>query len=223
MSAWADRSEQIDLVAKALVACQTSLSDITKGRTANAGQYSYTYADLRDALATIRPVFASNGLAVTQTASAEEHDVVVWTTILHESGQFLTTQPVRFPVGKTIQQSGSAITYARRYALMAVCGLATEDDDGASAAPREPRRAERPSERPSERPAPASNDPRSAEEEQIRAILADLSASEAKAIRDEFRVKFGTTLSGLPAVDHGKALIWVTHRALGTAPSLSEA
>lgn len=225
MSAWADRSEQIDLVAKALVACQTSLSDITKGRTANAGQYSYTYADLRDALATIRPVFASNGLAVTQTASAEEHDVVVWTTILHESGQFLTTQPVRFPVGKTIQQSGSAITYARRYALMAVAGLATEDDDGASAAPREPRRAERSSERPAppSSPAPSSNDPRSPEEEQIRAILADLSASEAKAIRDQFRLKFGTTLTGLDPADHGKALIWVTHQALGTAPSLPEA
>lgn len=214
MSAWADRSEQIDLVSKALVACQTSLSDITKGRTANAGQYSYTYADLRDALATIRPVFASNGLAVTQTASADDHDVVVWTTILHESGQYLTTQPVRFPVGKTIQQSGSAITYARRYALMAVAGLATEDDDGASAGTREARPRREPVERPSA--STQSIAPRSPEEEQIRAILADLSASEAKQIRDDFRKEFGTTLSGLPVEDHLAALGWVTARAIGS-------
>lgn len=208
--AWAERSEQIDLVAKALVACQTSLSDITKGRTANAGQYSYTYADLRDALATVRPVFASQGLAVTQTAAAEEHDVVVWTTILHESGQYLTTQPVRFPVGKTIQQSGSAITYARRYALMAVCGLATEDDDGASAGVREPRprREERPTST-----AP-SNAPRTPEEEQIRAILADLPASQAKRMRDDFRAQFGTTLSSLPVDQHPGALEWVTEQAV---------
>jgi len=210
MSAWADKSDQIDLVAKALVACQTSLSDITKGRTANAGQYSYTYADLRDALATIRPVFANHGLAVTQTAAAEEHDVIVWTTILHESGQYLTTQPVRFPVGKTIQQSGSAITYARRYALMAVCGLATEDDDGASAGTREPRprREERPV------AVPKSIAARSSEEEQIRAILADLSASEAKQIRDDFRTEFGMTLASLPVDDHPTALGWVTARAV---------
>lgn len=209
MTAWADRSEQIDLVAKALVTCQPQLSDITKGRTANAGQYSYTYADLRDALATIRPVFAANGLVVTQTAASDENDVTVWTTILHESGQYLTTMPVRFPVGKTIQQSGSAITYARRYALMAACGLATEDDDGASAGTREPRRTERPV-----APTPTIA-PRSAEEEQIRAILADLSASEAKQIRDEFRAEFGKTLSALPVTEHPTALGWVTARALG--------
>ena len=211
MSAWSDRSEQIDLVAQALVACQESISDITKGRTANAGQYSYTYADLRDALTTVRPVFAENGLVITQTASSDDHDVVVWTTILHRSGQYLTTQPVRFPVGKTIQQSGSAITYARRYALMAVCGLATEDDDGASAGTREPRA------RREERPAPAVTRtvvPRSAEEEQIRAILADLPASDMRIIRDEFRSEFGMALTALPVEDHPTALGWVTARAL---------
>jgi hypothetical protein len=213
MSAWADRSEQIDLVAKALVASQTSLTDIVKGRTANAGQYSYSYADLRDALSLVRPVFASNRLVISQTASSDENDVVVYTTILHESGQYLTVQPIRFPVGKTIQQSGSAITYARRYALMAVCGLATEDDDGASAGTREsrPRREERSA------PAPKSIAPRTGEEEQIRAILADLPASEAKAIRDQFRVEFGTTLSALPIDDHPTALGWVTARALGVS------
>lgn len=221
MSAWADRSEQIDLLAKAWVQAQASLTDITKGKKADTGKYSYTYADLKDALAEVRPAFALRGLAITQTAEVTDHEVVVWTTVLHESGQYVTTAPIRFPAGQTAQNSGSAITYARRYSLMAVCGLATEDDDGASAAPREPRRAERSA--PASSPAPASIDPRSAEEEQIRAILADLPASEAKAIRDEFRVKFGTTLSGLDPVDHGKALIWITHKALGTAPSLSEA
>jgi hypothetical protein len=210
MSAWSDRSEQIDMVAQALVLAQAHLSDITKGRTANAGQYSYTYADLRDALSTVRPVFGALGLVVTQTASSDENDVVVWTTILHKSGQYLTTQPIRFPVGKTIQQSGSAITYARRYALMAVCGLATEDDDGASAGTREPRtrRDDRST------VAPKSIAPRTGEEEQIRAILADLPASSSKQIREEFRQQFGTTLSALDVDQHPTALGWVTARAL---------
>jgi hypothetical protein len=211
MSAWAERSDQIDLVAKALVACQTSLTDIVKGRKADTGKYSYTYADLKDALALVRPVFASHGLVITQTASSDDHDVVIHTTILHESGQYLTTLPIRFPTGQTIQQSGSAITYARRYALMAVCGLATEDDDGASAGTREakPRRDDRPVAE------PKAIAPRTGEEKQIRAILADLPASEAKAIRDEFRTQFGTTLSSLPVDDHPTALGWVTARALG--------
>jgi len=58
---------------------------------------------------------------------------------MHTSGEFLTHKPTRLPVGMDAQKTGSAITYARRYSLMAALGLATEDDDGASAPPRKER------------------------------------------------------------------------------------
>jgi hypothetical protein len=60
-------------------------------------------------------------------------DVEVWTTILHVSGQYRTDGPLAFNGGSNPQQAGSAITYARRYALSALLGVLAEDDDGESA------------------------------------------------------------------------------------------
>jgi hypothetical protein len=81
-------------------------------------------------------VLARHDLAVSQVAAVTDGDVVVTTTIWHTSGQWLTAAPLRLAAGQTAQQIGSAITYARRYALMALLGVAAEDDDGASAAAR---------------------------------------------------------------------------------------
>jgi len=126
--------------ATAFVKAQAGLGDITKGRTATIppkdgrGGFSYSYADLADVLSDSRPVLAANGLAITQAVVTNGRDVEVWTTILHESGQYRTDGPLAFNGGSNPQQAGSAITYARRYAALASLGLASEDDDGAKAA-----------------------------------------------------------------------------------------
>lgn len=135
MSGWADRSETISELLAAFVAAQKQMINVGKGRRANAGQFGYNYADLSDVLSDVRPVLTVNGLGITQTAEVVGDDVILWTTLVHTSGQFITAAPTRLAAGKTAQQTGSSITYARRYSLLAMLGVAAadDDDDGASA------------------------------------------------------------------------------------------
>lgn len=142
-SGWAETSATITALTTALVECQAQLGNIGKAQTANVGQFTYHYADLASILATVRPVLAAAGLAVTQTAEVEGDNVLIWSTILHRSGEYVMARPLSLPAGKTAQQTGSAITYARRYALLALLNLGTDDDDGATAAPRTDRPAYR--------------------------------------------------------------------------------
>jgi len=121
-------------IAAAFVAAQAEMPEITKGRKANVGNYSYTYADLGDVLNAVRPVLIKHGLAVAQDVSRHERMIEVFTLIVHKSGESVSFGPMGFESGSTPQASGSAVTYARRYSLLAALGLATEDDDGQSAA-----------------------------------------------------------------------------------------
>jgi hypothetical protein len=118
------------------------------------------------------------------------------------------------PVGKTAQATGSAITYSRRYALMAMLGLATEDDDGAAAAPREAARTaperRNPPQRTSTAPRQAAKpEARSDAEREIRALLATLTGPESTRVRSEFKAAFGSTLAELDIELHEPALIWM--------------
>lgn len=206
MSAWHDRSETIDALAAALVKAVGELSDVPKGRQVNAGPMRYRYADLGDALGMVRPVLARHGIAVLQQVTSEPGTVQVWTTLLHSSGQFLTQAPLGMPEGKTPQATGSAITYARRYALLAALGLATEDDDGQSAASTPVVRSNGRSL--PERPSTALTQ-RTPEEGRIRALLADLPPDERTAFREAFIDEWGCPLSELEPSLHPGALAWL--------------
>jgi hypothetical protein len=205
MSAWADRSPEIDQIAASLVKALGEMHDLPKTQTANAGKYAYSYATLADALQQARPVFAKHGLAITQTATTTDNEVRISTTVIHASGQYLTARPIGMPVGKTAQETGSAVSYGRRYSLMAVLGLATEDDDGASAAPRIAREAPRIAQEPRKAP-PRTSTP---EEAEIRNLLASIPSDPAARIRGEFKAHFMATLKELPSERHGEALEWV--------------
>lgn len=221
MTAWTDRSEQIDALAAAWAKAAGEMHDIAKTQQANAGQYGYSYATLADAFAMARPVLARHGLVVTQTAATIGDEVAISTTVLHSSGQFVTAQPLTLPAGKTAQQTGSAITYGRRYALMAMLGLATEDDDGASAAPRSadrPREAARTSSS-ARNTSQATSTPRSPAEGEIRTLLAQVPRSTAEMIRDEFVKEFGASLKDLPVPDHERALTWVVEMIDAATPA----
>ena len=206
MSAWSDRSESIDALAAALVKAVGELTDVPKGRQVNAGPMKYRYADLGDALGMVRPVLARHGVAVLQQVTSESGSVLVWTTLLHSSGQFMTQAPLGMPEGKTPQATGSAITYARRYALLAALGLATDDDDGQSAASAPVVRSNGRSQ--SER---ASTTPteRTPAEGRIRAILSDLPPDERAAFREAFVDEWGAPLSELEPSLHPAALEWL--------------
>lgn len=136
MGAWLwSSSEAVDEVLPAFVDALQAADDITKSRTADiktkAGQMRYTFADLADTLDAIKPVLTANDLAVTQAAGNDG----VTTVVLHGSGQWIAFPPLTVATAQnTPQAHGSAITYARRYAVLAALGIATEDDDGRAAA-----------------------------------------------------------------------------------------
>ncbi len=136
-------SETLTNIAAAIVKSAAELEDIKKEGSAqiptkSGGSYSYRYATLPGILQAVRPVLTRHGLAVLQNASEGPHgSVYISTMIVHSSGEFIVLDALPMPMGNTAQETGSAITYGRRYQLLAALGLAADDDDdGATAAPR---------------------------------------------------------------------------------------
>ena len=79
----------------------------------------------------------NNGIALIQQNQPSPDGVIVETIFLHESGESLNCGQLFVPANKHDAQGfGSALTYARRYSLMAACGIAPEDDDGNTASRR---------------------------------------------------------------------------------------
>ena len=134
-----DKSESIKELATALSAFQ---GEITNAFKAKAG-HGYNYADLGAILDQSRPVLAKNGLSVVQMpCTAEAGHVGIETMIAHSSGEFVEqSYSMAVPENKRNSQAqniGSAITYARRYALAACLGIAQTDDDASASTPAEP-------------------------------------------------------------------------------------
>ena len=82
-------SEVLGAFARAL----GQLTDVAKSHTADAGRYSYRYADLAAVLDVVRPVLACHELAVTQHVSTADNAVRVTTSVLHSSGQWIAFEP----------------------------------------------------------------------------------------------------------------------------------
>lgn len=123
---------------KALAQLQASLPRITKDETANVrsdkGNYTYKYVNLASVSAEVLPKLGKHGLAFTSRPTLVDGHFGLVYELLHESGESLGGfYPL--PASGTPQSIGSAITYARRYSLCAVTGVApAEDDDDAQAA-----------------------------------------------------------------------------------------
>ena len=127
-------SQTIAALAPAFAAAQGALQAPKKDGSGNFGAYVL----LGDVLVDVRAVLSAHKLAVVQ--SVLDGDLV--TTILHASGEWIATD---YPLARdgNPQRQGSALTYARRYALLAALGLAgvDSDDDGAAASSAEADRA----------------------------------------------------------------------------------
>ena len=124
------KSNEIGELAKALACAQGELENASKN--SSNPHFKSRYADLAEVLNTVRPVFAKNGISVTQHPDCTDGIVEVETMLLHASGQYLVSS-VKIPISKIDAQGvGSAITYARRYALAAIAGISQEDDDAES-------------------------------------------------------------------------------------------
>lgn len=119
----------------ALAAAQSELKNPEKTRTADTGKYKYNYADIGDVLAAILPVFSRHGLSVTQPTQIRDNTIVLITRIAHVSGETLESEYPVCSLNGNHQAMGAAMTYARRYALTSLAGMAAVDDtDGEGAA-----------------------------------------------------------------------------------------
>lgn len=127
------QSESIASLAAALVKAQAHMTNApkeTKGQVGNAVRY---YTDLPTLTDLVRPILARQELAFVQLPSGGTSGTVSLTTrLLHSSGEWIEDD-YSMPAGQGAQGVGSALTYARRYALMALLGIAADDDDGAAA------------------------------------------------------------------------------------------
>jgi hypothetical protein len=92
------------------------------------------YADLAEILNTTRPVFAANGLSLSQFPGFDGSLASVTTVVAHSSGGYITAVASCVPAKSDAQGIGSATTYLRRYSAAAAAGIAQEDDDGQAAA-----------------------------------------------------------------------------------------
>jgi hypothetical protein len=116
----------------ALVKAQSEFLAIKK--TSENPFYKSRYADLETCIEAVKIPLESNGLAVVQLFGYREGKTLLITTLYHTSGQFITGEQVLDVKDPTDPQKvASASTYARRYGLMAILGLAAEDDDGNAA------------------------------------------------------------------------------------------
>jgi hypothetical protein len=136
-------TEQIGALAAALAKAQGELRNIEKGKINT--HFKTKYADIADGLDVVRPVLSKHGIAIIQATDMNPDTGIFWLTtrLVHTSGEWVESiYPL--PVGKA-QEQGSAITYARRYSLFSMVGVAgtNEDDDGnaANAAPAAPAKA----------------------------------------------------------------------------------
>jgi hypothetical protein len=121
----------------AFVKAQAQLINPPKTEKVTTGKFSYTYASLPDIIDSVRQVLFDNGLAFTQAITSDDARIGCTTTLYHSAGHSETFGPLFMAAGSTPQEAGSAITYARRYQLCAVLGIAAdEDDDGAKASKR---------------------------------------------------------------------------------------
>lgn len=126
-------------LAKAFITAQKAMDAVKKAATNPA--FKTKYADLSEVVEAVVPALNNAGLGVLQNPAFDGEWVTVATTFLHEGGSAVTST-LRLKPSKTDPQGvGSAITYGRRYSLLAMTGAAPEDDDGnASSGPRQDRR-----------------------------------------------------------------------------------
>lgn len=135
-------------LAGALAKVQAKLPKLERDRTVtvqqkSGGEYSYSYATLSNLSEAVLPILAEHGLSFTSWPGiGADGKLCLRYHLMHESGETLTGE---FPLSGEggIQQVGGRITYARRYCLAAVVGIAADEDDESRLADDGPRTTQR--------------------------------------------------------------------------------
>jgi hypothetical protein len=122
-----------DTLASAMAAAFGEIEGATK--SANNPHFKTKYADITAVIEAIKPALIAHGLFFTQHPQPSENGITVETFLHHAGGESLSLGSLFVPANKNDAQGfGSALTYARRYALVTAFGVPVEDDDGNAAA-----------------------------------------------------------------------------------------
>lgn len=142
-------SQEIDKIAPALLKAQLNIGAAVKG--SRNPFFSSVYASLGSVMEACKEALNEQLICVLQPVGHDEHSQYVETILLHSSGQFISDRMQIEPIRKMVspnpkkdetfepflapdpQAQGSAITYARRYALQSMLFIPAEDDDGEGA------------------------------------------------------------------------------------------
>lgn len=186
-------SPTIGELATALAAAQRELPAVLKDKTAKGEKFSYRYVGLDTVMPAALAVLSTHGLAIAQPVGhTPEGDTTLTTILMHKSGEWIADTQRLLLVKADPQGQGSAITYARRYGLMAMIGLVADDDDDAQEAmPRADASQEK----------PAARTPRAAPDRLTTEPKATEAEPESTSKRARFKedAKCRLCLMGIPA------------------------
>lgn len=132
-------SESIGKLAEALSLAQAEFKPALKD--SKNPFFKSNYADFSSVVDASRAALTKHGLAVIQGTSVVEEIGGIFflrTVLAHKSGEWIGSLYPLKPIKDDPQGMGSCITYAKRYAYAAICGVVTEDDDGEAAQGRKP-------------------------------------------------------------------------------------
>ena len=135
----APKRVEAESLAQAMAAAFAEIDAATKSTAGQVGQQKYKYADLTSVIEAIKPALVNHNLFFTQHPRPNDRGVEVETILHHAGGEVFSLGSLFVPAANNNAQGfGSALTYARRYALVTAFGVPVEDDDGkaATAAPR---------------------------------------------------------------------------------------
>jgi hypothetical protein len=157
-------SDEINEIAKAMAKAQSQYKAIEKNKKAKVKgetrdgkrfEYEYKYADISDVLATLLPTLSGNDIMTVQSTYIVDQNLYLTTRLAHSSGQWIESDYPVCSITGDHQKMGGAMTYARRYALAALAGVAPDEDADGQGAAELPGKAH---ESPARKPAPSKTE-----------------------------------------------------------------
>ena len=161
-------TESVDKIAPELIKVLPRMQATKDGKNPH---FRSDYMTLDGIINTVKPILAEVDIGVIQSITTADRDVTCTTVLLHTSGQSIVGTATVHADKDTPQGFGSAITYARRYGIAALLGIADcEDDDGNAAEAASKKKVSTPKPKPKVEPKPNVSS-KKLDESQVQQIL----------------------------------------------------